>query len=402
MAQDVLDSLMGFDPTSLDVFQETTTSNVNPNIYKTNPKDSKSEDGIYRSKVRVIYSPYNPKQSIVTKTEWYCKSYNGSFLVNAPLSNRENDRNNPLEKASSTVFLALNGFADRFALYNYPGDGNAEKRSNLLAEFNSVQGRGKEAWAKKFKETELGRQILDYAKATFDNTTSTWALVQILEDENKPELEGQFKLMKLPKAVYTKLMAKMNPSSESKKSPVDLMSWVLGYPLEMEVQPGPDDPAHPERKQREISYDLCDFSTEFEPIRKVDNTPLFTDAQLEILEEYSTAKKDAESAKAVKKREEAAAKIAKGSDLYNKVLNLTKIAYTYLKDEVKVLDVHEEIAYKPWNEEMTKRVQDWVNEVTLMNPMTIVASDVAPTAMEDTVADTTEVTVEEKENELPF
>lgn len=405
--QDALDAMMGFDPTNTNPFtQETTTPRTDPDIYKTNPKDTVSESGNYSSKIRLIYNPYDYTKSIVTKTEWYCQSANGNFLVNGLVDNKENRRNCPLFKASSQVFLAQNGFAERFVAARYPGVGNSAKRDELLSEFNSVQGKGKDAWAKKFKETTLGQEILAYAKETFDNTTSSWVLVQILEDENKPDLVGQFKIMKLPKVILNKIEAKMYPSEEERKKgkkPVDLMSWVLGYPLEMNVKPGPDDPNAPERKQREISYDLCDFSTDFEPIHKVDGSSLFTDEELEALEEFSTSRKDAESAKSQKKKDEAAAKIAKGTDLYNKVLEMTKKAYEYLKDEAKVIDLVDKIEYKPWDNEMTKKVNDWIDEVLFKNiPATQTMSTTIETESPIINTDVETANVEQKDEDLPF
>lgn len=415
--QDALDAMMGFDPSKLNVFNNDSNSRVNPNIYKTNPNSSKDSDGIYRSKVRILYNPYDYSKSIVSKTEWYCKGSNGSFLVNAPLDTRENNRTNPLAIASSKVFLASEDFAELFAFKMFPT--NPAKRTALLGEFNSITGRGKEAWAQKFKGTELGKMILDYAKTTFDNTTSTWVLVQILEDNNKPELVGQIKMMKIAKDILDKLQAKMNPSEVDRKNgvkPVDLMSWVLGYPLEMKVVPGEDDPQHPERKQREISYALCDFSSDFEPIRRIDNTPLFTDEQLEVLEEFANARKDAETAKSASKREAAAAKIAKGTDLYNKVLEMTGQALDYLKNEANVLDLAKEITYKPWDEETTRRVQEWIDEVTLVNLReqlaaanegkdSSTAEPTPPTAPMESAAPAAPAAptvAEEKEEDLPF
>lgn len=401
--QDALDAMMGFDPSNTNPFtQETSGPRVDPDIYKTNPKDSVSDDGVYRSKIRLLYNPYQYQKSIVTKTEWYCQSQNGNFSVNGLVDTKENRRNCPLFKASSQVFLALNGFAERFVQARYPGAGNMTKRDELLTEFNSVQGRGKDAWAKKFKETTLGQEILAYAKDTFDNTTSSWVIVQILEDDNKPDLVGQFKIMKLPKVVLSKIEAKMYPSEDERKKgkkPIDLMSWVLGYPLEMNVKPGPDDPNAPERKQREISYDLCDFSTDFEPIRKIDGTSLFSDEELETLEEFASARKDAESAKSQKKKDEAAAKVAKGTDLYNKVLEMTKKALDYLRDEAKVINIVDKIEYKPWDDVTTKRVNDWIDEVTFANvtPEAVPATVSQPTIQQDTVQD-----VEQKDESLPF
>ena len=62
---DFIDEIMGFNPNALEVFQEKSSNNYNENIYKTNPKDSKSEDGHYRSKLRIIYNPFDVKKSIV-------------------------------------------------------------------------------------------------------------------------------------------------------------------------------------------------------------------------------------------------------------------------------------------------------------------------------------------------
>jgi len=379
--QDVLDAMMDGDIMGGNPFENNDSQKTNPNVYKTHPRDSKSEDGIYRAKVRVIFNPYNPtsKGSIIKKTAWYLQGGpDGTLEINGMLDTKDNRRICPLFKASSEAFLALDGFADRYAMKAWPNDAN--KRAAMLAEFNAVEGRGKEAWDAKFRNTELGKLILNYAKENFDNTTSSWVLVQILEDENKPELVGRIMLMKLPKDIREKLEAKQYPSEEDKKKgkkAINLMSWVLGYPLEINVKPG-DDP-NPVVRDRNISYATCDFATEFEPIRKIDGTPLFDEAQMEILEEYANARKDADTAKAAKKREEAAAKIAgpvkdkdgkvikEGTELYNKVRALTGIALDYLKNEAKVINIEDEIAYKPWDAETSEKVQRWIDFILLKN-----------------------------------
>ena len=43
------------------------------------------------------------------------------------------------------------------------------------------------------------QQKKDWARSKFDKSESDWVLVQIIEDENQPELVGSFKVMKLPK-----------------------------------------------------------------------------------------------------------------------------------------------------------------------------------------------------------
>jgi hypothetical protein len=396
-----IDTLMGFDPENMTVFQENNSSKVNPNIYKTNPKDSKSEDGNYRSKLRVIYNPYSIKDSIVNQTTYAMRDGAGFFMAKALPYDQGGKDSCPLFKAWKTVFFANSSFASKFASKMFPGEGNAAKREALLQEFNAVQGYGKEANDKRFKGTELGKLIREYASENFERAESTWALVQILEDINKPELVGQIKVMKLPSDVLTKLEGKMHPAKESGKKSIDLMSWVLGYPLEMDVQPGPDDPKNPERRQREISYGLCDFSTDFEPIRKIDGTPLFTDEQVAILDEYATARTDAEKAKTEAKKKAAAEKIAKGSDLYNKVRELVGIAYNYLVNEAKVINLVDECAYKPWDPETADRIQRWIDDVTLAN-FTAEAPANEAQAVEETPTEQPVDITEQPGNDLPF
>ena len=75
-----IDDIMGFDPQSLDAFQEpVNVNNYDVNIYKTNPvKLSKAEDGHYRAKIRVIYNPFNPKKSIVKQETYFLQDAEGS------------------------------------------------------------------------------------------------------------------------------------------------------------------------------------------------------------------------------------------------------------------------------------------------------------------------------------
>ena len=49
---DFIDDIMGFDPQDLNVFNEPVKVNYDQNVYKTNPANSKSEDGRYRSKIK--------------------------------------------------------------------------------------------------------------------------------------------------------------------------------------------------------------------------------------------------------------------------------------------------------------------------------------------------------------
>lgn len=415
--QDIIDAMMGYDPSNMSVFQEKSTSTVNPNIYKTNPKDSKSEDGNYRCKLRVIYNPYAINDSIVEQTTYAMRDANGFFLVNALPYNQGGKDRCPLFKAWKTVFFANAEFAEKFALKNWPGEGNKARRDALIAEFTSITGYGKEANAARFGTrtqngitggTELGRAIRQYASENFDRTESNWVLVQIIEDANKPELVGQVKVMKLPSAILTVLQSKMKPSEEDRKAgkkPQDLMSWVLGPVLDMNVKPGPDDPQHPERKQREISYDLCEFDTDFQPITKLNGEPLFDEDQIDVLDKFFTARTDAEKAKTEAKRKAAAAIIAPGSELYNKVREMTGVAYNYLKDE-GIINLVEECAYKEWDAETAARVQKWVDDVTLVNFVAAPAEEAPADAPDAVPADAPDaapaVEAQAEETGLPF
>lgn len=371
--QDALDAMMGFDPSNMTVFQDKNTSNVNPNIYKTNPKDSKAEDGNYRCKLRVLYNPYSYKDSIVQQVTYAMRDDNGFFMVKALPYDQGGKDKCPLFKAWKTVFFANSDFAEKFAMMRYPH--NETLRNELMAEFNAVTGYGKEANEARFGKrtqdgiqggTRLGVEIREYSSKNFDRTESSWVLVQIIEDDNKPELVGQIKVMKMPSAILTKLQSKMKPAKESKEKPVDLMSWVLAPALKMDVKPGPKDPKNPEREQREITYDLCEFDTDFQPIIKTDGTPLFTEEQIDLLDQFATARNDAEKAKTEAKKKAAAKLIDPNSELYAKVRELTGIAYDYLMNE-NMVNLVDECAYQPWDEETTNRVQNWIDTVTLVN-----------------------------------
>lgn len=309
MSQTV-DELMGFDPTNLEVFQEKPKNNGNPSLYRTNPSLSKSEDGHYRSRVKVIYNPHNVKQSVVNQATYAMNDTEGFFMVKSMLGN--GDRNCPIFKGWKKLWFS--------------GDDV------------------KKEWARKM----------------FDKSETQWVLVQIMEDDNQPDLVGQIRCMKLPKAIFTKMSAKMNPSPESKKAPQPIMDYLIGLPLDIDVTPGPDDPKNPSRKQREISYDLCEFGTDYEPITKVDGTPLFSEQELEVIDAFVTAKTNVSKAKteAAKKKatEEYQAAATSIKPLYQKAL-------TYLKDEAKVLDLEKECAYQPWDEATTARVENWLKLV---------------------------------------
>jgi len=309
---DFIDEVMGFNPEDVSAFNEPESRSYDANVYKTNPKDSKSEDGNYRSRIRVIYNPNNPKDSIIHQATYFLKSADGGLLVKSRLGNGPADpefKNCPLFKA------------------------------------------WKKLW---FSGVEFEKER---ARALFDKNEGDYVLVQILEDENKPDLVGKFMAMKLPKAIRVKLEAKMKPSKESKKTPYPAMDYVIGLELNMDVTPGPDDPAKPERKQREISYDLCEFG-DYAPIIKTDGTPLFTEEQIELIDNYVTAIKDSTGAKTEAKRKAAANQL---EALRPQLRPLYQIAYDYVKENA--FDIRENQGWKEWDEQTTKRVNQWIEMV---------------------------------------
>ena len=321
---DFIDEVMGWDPGAV-VFNEPESRTYDANVYKTNPKDSKSESGNYLSKVRVIYNPFDPKDSIVHQATYFLKSADGGLLVRSRLGNIGRD---------------------------------PDAKNDIL--FKTW----KKLW---FSGVESDKER---AKKLFNKNESDYVIVQILEDENKPDLVGKFMSMKLPKAIKAKLESKMSPSKDSKKIPYPAMDYVIGLELNMEVVPGPDDPQNPERKQREISYDLCEFG-DYAPIIKTDGTPLFTDEQLELIDNYVTAIKDSTGAKTDAKRKAAANQL---EALRPQLRPLYEIAYNYVKENA--FDLREEQGWKEWDENTTNRVNQWITIVLAgKNPENITYAD---------------------------
>lgn len=349
---DFIDDVMGFNPNDLTIFNAPEATSTNNTVYRTNPKDSKAEDGHYRSKLRVIYNPNDIKQSIVKQATYAMNDQDGFFMVKSALAN--GDRNCPIFKAWKKLWFS--------------GDET------------------KKAWA---------RQM-------FDKSESQWCLVQILEDDNRPEMVGQIKVMKLPKAIYVKLEALMNPSPESKKTPVPVMDYIFGRVLEMDVTPGPDDPQHPERKNREIKYDLCTFENDPTPVIKVDGTPFFTDEELELIETYNNARVDLSKDKATAKKKAEAQQILTDNQAAIRELYVRVIAY--LKENS--LDLVKECAYQPWTDEVTTRVNNWIETVLILQDpkvATVTASPVVEETPTEASADEfLGIMDEQKEDDLPF
>jgi len=348
--ESIIDAVMGFNPADAVAgvaFQTEKTGQFNKNIYKTNPASQDitlvSEDGHYYSKVKVLMNPFNldkPKAQqahVVHQARYNMRDAQGFFTAVSSLS--VGDKECPLFKGFKKLHYAR----------------IADEKGQLVEDTEKVE------WAKKM----------------FDKSESDWCLVQVIEDENRPDLVGQILMMKLPKAIMNRLQAKMNPTDKTKtKQP--LMDYIFGPVLEMNVVPGPDDPSQPSRKSREVSYDLCDFATDPTPIIKTDGTQFFTDEEIELIDEYNNyqeaynkALSDAAKAKTETLKNKAVAKMeeAEGNKeaLRSQIRPLYARAIEYVK--ANALNLEAEVANYHWDAQLTARVNAWLTKVLAMkNP----------------------------------
>ena len=367
-----IDDLMDLNPDVQTMFATPEKqSTANPHQYKTNPNTVSKDvapDGHYYSKVRIIYNPFDKLKSIVSTQSYRFNDATGFFMIDSVLSN--GDKNCPFFKA----WKSLHYSKDEEKVINYNG-------------------------------RMLTRQ--EWGDTIFEKGEQTFVLVQVIEDQNQPEKVGQIMGMKLPKHIREILMNKMNPTDKSKQ-PVDLMNFLFGPVLNMDVTPGPDDPSAPERKNREISYTMCQFDeTEPQPIIKVDGTNLFTDDELEAISEYYASKKILGNPKATaKKKEEAKAKC---NSLVETIKPLMQRAIDYLKENA--INLVEVFGYKEPSQELMARGMKWLqcvnnfqDPVTYVEPTMVMETNVAGAitpgvgAMKTTAPDTIAV----EDDDLPF
>ena len=321
-----IDDFMNIDDSTLDFFNTPVQSNASSFYYKTNIEQAKSEDGHYRSQIRLLWNPYNVKRSLVKSVSYSLRDADGFFQVISSLS--VEDKNCPLFKAWKKLWFSNDDV--------------------------------KKEWAKKM----------------YDKTEATYCLIQVIDDQNQPELKGQFKLWRIPKTVLNQVVAKLKPATDSGKMSVPVLDFLLGPILNIDVTPGPDDKAHPERKKREIKYDLCEFETDVCPIIKEDGSPLFEDEETSVIEDYWNRKIEVFKALAKVKKATTEAAKTKAEGEYNKkveaaneLVETVRPLYTkaveYLK-EIGVVDVQKERSYNPWSPEVSARVNAWIENVANM------------------------------------
>lgn len=331
--QDVL----GFDPQ--DLFRNDSnenTSNGNSLVYRMRPADSKDEDGIYRATIKVVYNPFDRKHSFLDQQSYGMNDAEGFFSVISSLTlNTEEGKNCPIFKAW--------------------------KKCHYSQE-------GSQLWLQQAKREDGGKQL-------FDKRSARFCVVQILDDKNQPDLVGSFKLWKIPASVYQIIKQKQDPT-DPKKSAIPVMDYLFGRAIDIEVHPGPDDKANPQRKTREITY-TGELSEEVVSCINPDGSPILTSDEQDILENYVESMKKVWKSKDPEER----------ANLMKEVLaeeNTTKFRPIYARvlEEIKGWAPNiDSLSYKEWAPEVAARVQRWIDVVLAGNdPSTASAAPVAVSA----------------------
>lgn len=328
--------ILGFDPKDLDVNnpQTSTSSNDNPNIYHCRPSESKSDDGIYRSQIKIIYAPRNLKRSVLEQQTYTIQDNEGYLTVVSSLTN--NDKNCPMFKAWKACHFSTDPI--------------------LKAQADTKANGG---------------------KGLFDKRFARYVTIQVMEDNNKPELVGKYMLWKCPKFIWEAINAKQMPTSD-KKAKIPVMDFLFGRAIDLEVTPGPDDPKQPDRKTREISYSTSEITEDIVSCTYPDGKPFLTEEEQKVLDEYVDAmttgvwkEKDPEKRKAAEAEIKSNDNTKKLGEIYKRVI-----------EEIKTFcpDLDEEVGYKPWSPEATERINKWIKIVLDGNdPQTVMNAPAAIT-----------------------
>lgn len=369
------DNILGFDPSQLSVFNqpESKGGSANSNIYKPQPKLSKSEDQVYRAQIKVIYNPHSLRESIVQRQSYALQDDKGFFQMVSKLTN--NDTDCPIFKAWKTCHYSKDPVLQAQALTKDKG-----------------------------------------GKGLFDKRFERYVTVQILEDNNQPELQGRYMFWKMPRFIWDAINGKMNPSPESKKPSIPVMDFLFGRAIDLEITPGPDDPSQPERKTREISYSTSEITDDVISCTNPDGSPLLTDDEQNVLEQYV----EEMTKKVWKQRDPVQREIALAE--IQKSENTQKLTAMYRRvlEEIKKFcpNVNEEMGYHEWSDEDKARVQNWIDVVLAggdptvkrydaMNPISATTQQpnptVTPTPSVDPLAMAAASATDEKDNDdLPF
>jgi hypothetical protein len=310
--------ILGFDPSQLSVFATTEqkTKGGNPLIYRTRPIDSKDEDGIYRSTIKLIYSPQDMKHSFLELQTYAMQDTNGWFTVTSSLTN--GDTNCPVFKAWKKCH-----FADKNSLL-YKQAETKDKGGNGL----------------------------------FDKRFARYVTIQVLEDKNQPELVGKYMFWKVPKSVWEIIDAKMNPAKESGKSPIPVMDFLFGRAIELTVKPGPGSKTDTSYT-RETSY-IAELTEDVVSCTNPDGSSLLSYDQQRVLDTYVNEIKQIW-------RERDANRRAQMMQTLNANPNTAELRsiYSHVLEQIKGFcpDLNKELGYQPWSQEVTDRVNRWIEVV---------------------------------------
>lgn len=347
--------VLAFDPSQLSVNNPTEHKpQGNQNIYKPRPADSKSEDGIYRSQIKVIYNPFDLRNSVLEQQSYALQDANGFFTVVSSLTN--NDTSCPIFKAWKTC--------------HYSKDENLQKQQL------PVKDGGRELFNKRF---------------------ARYVLIQVLDDPNNPDLNGKYMFWKMPKSVWDIINAKQSPTNPQKAS-IPVMDFLFGRAIDLEVTPGLGKPGD-ERYTRETKY-TGELSEDTVPCVNPDMSSLLNDEQQEVLDKYVESMKKVWKEKDPEKRAELKHTIDMDEN--------TKQLKTIYKDVIEKIKSYcpnliESLGYKEWSDEVKERVNKWINIVLSGNDPTVAlpnAGAVSDVATEhNTVEPITETT---EDDDLPF
>lgn len=311
--------ILGFDASQLTINNRPEAKPAgNLNVYRPRPADSKSDDGIYRSTIKVIWNPFNLRDSVLEQQSYGLKDANGWFTVVSSLT--VNDTSCPVFKAWKQCHYSKDPVMQRQEL---PADKG---------------GRG-----------------------LFDKRFARYVTIQVIDDQNNPELNGKYMLWKTPKAVWELIKGKQEPTNPA-KSPIPVMDFLFGRAIELEVKPGPGKPGD-ERYTRETSY-TAEISEDIVSCVNPDGSRILTAAQQVVLDNYIDAMKAVWKEKDPEQRNIKKAQV--DMDPNTKEL---KSFYREVIEKIKSFcpNLTEELGYKPWSEDVTTRVQNWINIVLAGN-----------------------------------
>lgn len=302
-----------------------TKKSGNSNIYKPRPVDSKSDDGIYRAQIKIIYNPYDLRRSIIEQQAYALQDGQGYFTVVSSLTN--NDTSCPIFKAWKTC--------------HYSKDLNLQKQELAI---------------------DKG------GKGLFNKRFARYATIQVIDDQNNPDLNGKYMFWKVPKAVYEVIDAKQRPTNIA-KAPIPVMDFLFGRAIDIEVIPGPGKPGD-DSYTRQTSY-RCDITDEIVSCANPDMTPILSPAEQTIVDNYVNdiktvwREKDPEKRRAMQAEIDLKPNTAALKQMYRKVIEQIK---SFCPNLV------EELGYNEWSQEVKDRVQNWINIVLSGNDPTSISN----------------------------